>query len=75
MSVLSFRSRMWLCRHFFNRGNNAVLHVLQSFYFHGFAVGDAEAKRQVLEDIGDVLRSHTDEELELMVGRYFKRSL
>ncbi|WP_299394290.1 radical SAM protein [uncultured Desulfovibrio sp.] len=50
------------------------IHYLNPLNYR-FAVGDAEAKRQVLEDIGDVLRSHTDEELELMVGRYFKRSL
>lgn len=40
-----------------------------------FSNGDAEEKRQVLEDIDDVLRSCSDEELEMMVSRELKQSL
>ncbi|WP_294485497.1 radical SAM protein [uncultured Mailhella sp.] len=40
-----------------------------------FSNKDAEARRRVLEDIDDVLRSCSDEELEAMVSRRFKTSL
>ena len=40
-----------------------------------FRIGDAEQKRKVLEDIDDILASHTDAELELMVNRRAKLSL
>ncbi|WP_418765035.1 radical SAM protein [Mailhella sp.] len=40
-----------------------------------FANRDETAKRRVLEDIDDVLRSCSDEELEKMVSRHLKNSL
>ena len=40
-----------------------------------FSNSDAEAKRRVLDDIDEVLRTYTDEELEKMVSRHLKTSL
>lgn len=37
--------------------------------------GDAARREEILEDIRDILRTHSDEELELMVGRRLMRSL
>lgn len=50
------------------------IHYLNSLNYR-FATKDAQARRRILEDIDDVLRSCTDEELELMVSRHLKHSL
>lgn len=50
------------------------IHYLNPLNYR-FANNDAEAKRRVLEDIDDVLRSCTDNELEMMVSRHLKHSL
>lgn len=50
------------------------IHYLNPLNYR-FSNRDAGAKRRVLEDIDDVLRSYTDEEMERMVSRPFMRSL
>ena len=50
------------------------IHYLNPLNYR-FANNDAEAKRRVLEDIDDVLRSCTDNELEMMISRHLKHSL
>ena len=50
------------------------IHYLNPLNYR-FNNSDKEAKRRVLEDIDDVLRSCTDEELETMVSRQLKQSL
>ena len=50
------------------------IHYLNPLNYR-FANNDAEAKRRVLEDIDNVLRSRTDNELEMMVSRHLKQSL
>ena len=50
------------------------IHYLNPLNYR-FANADAEAKRRVLDDIDDVLRSYSDDELEKMVSRQFKHSL
>ena len=50
------------------------IHYLNPLNYR-FSNTDTEAKRAVLEDMEEVLRSCSDEELELMVSRHFKQSL
>lgn len=50
------------------------IHYLNPLNYR-FSTSDKEAKRRVLEDIADVLKTCTDEELEGMVGRAFMHSL
>lgn len=50
------------------------IHYLNPLNYR-FSNRDAGAKQRVLEDIDDVLRSCTDEELELMASRQLKQSL
>ena len=50
------------------------IHYLNPLNYR-FSNNDMEAKQQVLNDIDDVLRSCTDEELEHMVSRHLKSSL
>lgn len=50
------------------------IHYLNPLNYR-FANNDAEAKRHALEDIDEVLRSYSDEELEKMVSRHLKHSL
>lgn len=40
-----------------------------------FSNADKETKKMVLDDIADLLKTHSDEELELMVGRRLMQSL
>lgn len=50
------------------------IHYLNPLNYR-FSNRDEQAKRRVLEDIDDVLRQSTDDELELMVSRKLKHSL
>lgn len=50
------------------------IHYLNPLNYR-FSNSDAQAKRLVLDDIDDVLRQSTDDELELMVSRRLKHSL
>lgn len=50
------------------------IHYLNSLNYR-FSNTDTEEKRRVLKDIDDILRSSTDEELEMMVSRHLKQSL
>lgn len=51
-----------------------AVHYLNALNYR-FSVADRRERERVLDDIRDVLRTHSDEELELMAGRHLITSL